>query len=157
MLLEGRTAIEALHRVGVMAAVLGAVFLTFVPAQASPANLNTPTCADLVLKDSDNAKGFEPPVGQVIHICLKGNPTTGYLWAVSGVDGASVRQVGKIQYRPDKKPAKVVGSGGVFTATFKTVDVGWTTVTFEYRRPWEKDTAPARTFVVYLRGMTPRD
>jgi inhibitor of cysteine peptidase len=102
------------------------------------------------LTASDNGKTITAQVGQQITVTLKGNPTTGYLWSVAGVSSNTVGQVGEVEYKRDEVGKGVVGSGGVFVATFKAVKPGPTTVRMEYRRPWEKDTPPAETFAVML-------
>jgi len=100
----------------------------------------------LLLSTADNGKTVAVKVGQPVAITLKGNPTTGYLWSVAGLSSNTVEQVGEVEYRRDEAGKHLVGSGGVFVATFKAAKPGQTTVRMEYRRPWEKDVAPIETF-----------
>jgi inhibitor of cysteine peptidase len=44
----------------------------------------------------------------------------------------------------------MAGSGGVHNWNFRAVDKGTATVGLAYRRPWEKDAAPAQTFTLTL-------
>ena len=77
---------------------------------------------------------------------LPGNPTTGYSWEVSGGVGGVAGLEGKGGYQPDPDPQGKVGSGGMFTAAFKVLAKGRTTLKFVYRRPWEKSFEPSRKF-----------
>lgn len=97
---------------------------------------------------SSNGKSVAAKVGDAIVVKLKGNATTGHLWAVSSVDGKSVTAVGEVKYTPTAAAQGVVGSGGVFVATFKAVAPGKTILTLGYARPWEKDGPPLETFRV---------
>jgi inhibitor of cysteine peptidase len=102
------------------------------------------------LTREDSGKTVAVNVGQSITITLKGNPTTGYLWSVAGLSSNTVEQVGEVEYRQDETGKHLVGSGGVFVATFKAVKPGPTTVRMEYRRPWEKDVPPVERFAITL-------
>ena len=82
-------------------------------------------------------------VGDGVKLSLPENPTTGYRWEflakaepvcvivsdayVSGAEGG-------------------IGSGGSHIWVFRAVDRGTGDVSLVYRRPWEKDVAPAQTF-----------
>jgi len=102
--------------------------------------------AAITLTKADNGKTVNATVGQTIVVKLKGNVTTGYSWAVTKAGGPAVQQVGKIAYTTDAAPKGMVGVGGMFTATFKAVQVGTATIELQYRRPWEKDKPAAETF-----------
>ncbi len=80
--------------------------------------------------------------GTQFAIELRGNPTTGYTWSLSAPPGDPVSLVDS-----DFTPAgsDKVGGGGVQRFTFDAKATGSTTLTFDYRRPWEKDVAPAQT------------
>lgn len=100
---------------------------------------------DLVLKKDSDGKTVEASVGRAIRVELSGNPTTGYSWIVSKIEGESLKQVGQVEYASS---ADRLGAGGVFAAAFKPVKPGRTTISMEYRRPWEKNVKPAETFKV---------
>ena len=105
-----------------------------------------PPPAPLELTLGDSAKVQRVAVGQKIHVRLAGNITTGYSWAVLRTDGKAVRQEGKVVYKPAPAKPMVVGSGGVFHATFEAVKLGRSHVWMGYRRPWEKGKEPIRKF-----------
>jgi predicted secreted protein len=108
--------------------------------------------ADVLVSASDAGKTRQVSRTDIIVIDLEGNPTTGYAWVLESIDGQAVRQVGSIKYIPPKDepddPEPRPGRGGTFHATFEAVKVGKATVTLAYRRPWEKDAKPAKTFTV---------
>jgi inhibitor of cysteine peptidase len=95
---------------------------------------------------------IETVVGQEFTISLPSNPTTGYSWALAGSLPDGLLLVGS-QYKPSQPDPNVVGSGGVEEWTFKATKAGTATLTFEYRRPWEKELPPAqrKVFVVKAR------
>ncbi|MCX7047938.1 MAG: protease inhibitor I42 family protein [Candidatus Sumerlaeota bacterium] len=89
-------------------------------------------------------------VGQQLRVRLKGNPTTGYSWSDPKIEGAAVESAGKPEYVTDnaKRPdaQRLVGAGGEFVFTFSAKKEGTSKITLEYRRPWEKETPPIKTF-----------
>jgi inhibitor of cysteine peptidase len=102
----------------------------------------------LSLTDADNEKTVTVTKGQSLLVKLSANPTTGYKWSVSSTD----RTFGYPAY--DRYLAASsngpVGSGGIQRFTWKTNSplnmVGSHTVKLEYKRPWEMNIAPAKTF-----------
>jgi inhibitor of cysteine peptidase len=102
------------------------------------------------LTDADNGKTIKVAVGKSLTIALEGNPTTGYQWQTGKIDGASVREEGKPEYAAKKHPAGMVGVGGTFVFRFKAVKPGKSAIKLVYLRPWEKDTPPAKSFVVKI-------
>src|ERR1700722_20382128 len=87
-------------------------------------------------------------VGDGVKVTLAENPTTGYKWEFLAkpepvcviVNDAYVANTA----------IGTVGSGGVHNWEFRAVDKGTATVSLAYRRPWEKDVAPAQTFTLTL-------
>lgn len=104
----------------------------------------------LAVTSVDNGKSVAVKTGQAVVVSLRGNPTTGYSWALAGIDGKSVALDGKIEYQEDPHLDARVGVPGMFEARFKTLEPGSSTVRLEYRRPWEKNQKPAKTFQVTL-------
>jgi predicted secreted protein len=125
------------------------------PPVASPAKPIVLTADDSAapraLTADDNGKTIPLTTDtKTITITLAGNPTTGYSWTLAKIDGKSLDAVGDVAYKPDAAPRGMVGSGGVFVATFDVIAPGKTTITLEYKRPWEKDTPAAKTFTVTI-------
>jgi inhibitor of cysteine peptidase len=86
--------------------------------------------------------------GEVLAIKLESNPSTGYSWAVLKVTGHALREEGKASYEPMAEATPVPGSGGTQTFRFTAVTTGAAKVELAYRRPWEKNVKPAKTFTV---------
>ncbi|MBN2131081.1 MAG: protease inhibitor I42 family protein [Sedimentisphaerales bacterium] len=96
---------------------------------------------------------IEVTVGQNFVISLQSNPTTGYSWELTSPLPTWLVLVGS-EYIPAPTDPPMVGSGGVEEWTFRANAAGTATITFEYRRPWEKDQSPAerKTFVIVARA-----
>jgi inhibitor of cysteine peptidase len=90
--------------------------------------------------------------GQTFTLTLRSNPTTGYIWQLGKPPEDGVIQFIDNQYRGDK--SGLVGAGGREIWTFKAVGTGETTIDLKYVRPWEKNTAPAKSalFKVVVSG-----
>ena len=84
--------------------------------------------------------------GDALVVRLPGNATTGYRWAVTRTP-PSLHLVRATYVAPR---TDVVGSGGTYVFRFTTAR-GAGTLSLGYRRPWEKQTAPLRTFHVTVR------
>jgi len=104
----------------------------------------------VALGAEDDGSEVELAAGQVLEVTLESNPTTGYGWEVSEVDGAVLAQVGEAEFQEAPREGEpVVGAGGVQTFRF-TASPGETTLTLVYRRAWEKDVDPLETFTVQV-------
>jgi len=99
------------------------------------------------LDEQDNGQSVDVASGDKITIRLEGNPTTGYSWEVSAIDPAMVELVGEPDYKTD---SKALGSGGVYTFTFKAAAAGTTSLKLIYHRSWEEDVDPVKVFEVTL-------
>jgi len=122
-------------------------------ALAAPASPQTATSAaaanPVVISENDNGKTITVTEGSDVTIQLAGNITTGHSWSVTSASGKSAKQDGAVTYKSDQSTK--LGHGGVFTAKFTTATAGSTTVKMEYKQPWNKNTAPAKTFSVTIR------
>ena len=85
-------------------------------------------------------KSFE---SDSITIELKGNPSTGYTWEAVLSDENIVEVSKDVKYLGAKG---MVGAPSMFYFTVRSVSVGNTVLTFEYKRPWEEK-APLETKV----------
>lgn len=88
-------------------------------------------------------------VGAVLEVRLEANHTTGYSWIAAPVANAVLMRQGAARYEEHASGGKA-GVGGVEIWRFKAVKAGRQGLQFDYRRPWEKNTPPARivTFAV---------
>jgi len=100
----------------------------------------------LVIDQNDNGQTFVVPQGQSVRVELPANKTTGYRWTVASTD----RSFGYPATDTYKTTSSGVGGGGIQKLTWKTnapfPTVGTHKVVLEYRRPWDENVKPAKTF-----------
>jgi copper homeostasis protein (lipoprotein) len=83
-------------------------------------------------------------VGGVLEVRLEANHTNGYNWVQTPAANPVLTRVGAAAY--EAKPAGgKTGVGGVEIWKFKAIKAGKQSLQFEYRRPWEKSAAAAKT------------
>jgi predicted secreted protein len=116
-------------------------------AQSAP-TIEAVAPADVALTNSDDGKTIGLKAGQILAVRLDSNPTTGYSWQASQVDGAVLKQQGDPQFiRPADAPP---GAGGAQVFRFTATGMGTTTLTLAYKRSFEPEAAPAQTFTVQV-------
>ena len=69
-------------------------------------------------------------------------------WQVAQVDKAILSQQGKATFDPP--PDNIPGAEGHAEFRFLAVTTGTSSLQMAYTRPWEKNTAPARTFTLQV-------
>lgn len=99
----------------------------------------------ITLGEADAGRTVELSHGDTLVVALAGNITTGYNWEALPQDPALVQQVGEPQVTPD---STAVGAGGKIALTFRAVKSGRAGLTLVYRRAWEKDVPPLKTFSI---------
>ncbi|NYT16274.1 MAG: protease inhibitor I42 family protein [Methanomassiliicoccales archaeon] len=80
-------------------------------------------------------------VGELFHISLDSNPSTGYSWAANFEENEVMLE--KRTYRTE---SSLIGGGGKETFTFRSLTKGETTITMKYKRPWEENEIDIRLF-----------
>jgi len=89
-------------------------------------------------------------VGQVMELVLSENRTTGFRWDLK-TKAEPVCELVKSTFDPPKGHP---GNAGIHRWQFQAVHSGSANIELEYRRPWEKDAAPAK---IYKLGVRVRD
>lgn len=84
------------------------------------------------------------PVGQVMELRLKENPTTGFRWSFAADGTPSCTVVGDV-FVPRGNPP---GAGGEHTWQIKGVRSGVCDLRLVYRRPFEPSTEMAKSFTL---------
>jgi inhibitor of cysteine peptidase len=102
---------------------------------------------EVKLDAGDNGSQVELKSDQTLVISLEGNPTTGYTWEVAELDEGVLKQVGETEFEAE---SDAVGSGGVQTLRFETVNSGQTDLELVYHRSWEEDEQPVDTFSIQV-------
>jgi inhibitor of cysteine peptidase len=86
--------------------------------------------------------------GDSVKLSLAENPTTGYKWEfLAKPEPECVIVSDAYVANPAMNP---IGGGGAHDWEFRAEKKGTGTVKLGYRRPWEKDAAPAKTFTLIL-------
>jgi len=107
------------------------------PAAANPTRISA----------QDAGKTIELKTGDILIVSLEGNMTTGYSWVPAPQDPVLLKQVGDVQVTPS---SDLIGAPGLLATQFQAVATGQTTLRLEYKRPWEENVLPEKTFEVTL-------
>ena len=100
----------------------------------------------VTVTDIDNGKDIDLPSNETLIVKLGSNPSTGYNWAVLG-DPAPL-QLQKTSYRKNPKSSQAVGVPGVQIFQFSASSAGIANLSLGYRRSWEYNVPPAKSFSV---------
>jgi inhibitor of cysteine peptidase len=100
------------------------------------------------LTEADNGQPATLYVGGKIVIELPANPTTGYTWEVGEMDTNILKQTGGTEY--NSSSSTPLGQGGTQTLRFQAIAPGRTTLKLIYRRPFEINTPPVRTYTIQV-------
>jgi inhibitor of cysteine peptidase len=85
--------------------------------------------------------------GQELIVRLASNPTTGYRWTLGEASTRALAMGAAPAYKQDAAAKGLSGAGGVETWRFLAIAPGRGRLELEYRRPWERDAAPAQNVV----------
>ena len=114
--------------------------------------LSLPACSSAAPKEfsadiTSSGKDITMTAGDTLTITLESNITTGYSWN----ENANIGDVTVIQQTDHKYQPPVVtipGAGGNEIWNLKALKVGSSTISMEYRRPFEPNAAPSNTFTL---------
>jgi inhibitor of cysteine peptidase len=126
------------------------------PTVVASATATSEYPAKVELDDSDNGTTVRLARGGELTIALESNPSTGFSWYVGELAGPELEAVGEPTYVPPESTTPVVGAPGTQVFTFRTTDIGMppagesaiVQVALEYKRGFEPDVAPEKTFQV---------
>jgi inhibitor of cysteine peptidase len=96
---------------------------------------------------ADAGSTLQLHAGDTLLVTLEGNPSTGYAWEIAPGDTGVLKPAGEPQFLPE---STALGSAGRVTLRFEAVAAGRTALSLVYRRPFEKDAPPLKTFEVTL-------
>ncbi len=109
-------------------------------------------CSSAVPKElsvdiASSGKEITMTAGSTLTVTLESNITTGYSWNENAnIGDKAVMQQTDHKYQSPATPA--LGAGGKEVWTFKALKVGKSTISMEYRRPFEPNVALAKTFTL---------
>ncbi|QDU32129.1 Chagasin family peptidase inhibitor I42 [Poriferisphaera corsica] len=102
-----------------------------------------------VVSGEDNGALVYIKTGESLHVRLRADPTTGFLWTLSQDRREILAPVGRPLFEPDEdEEGKAVGTGGIRTWIFLANKTGLVNLKFIYHRPYEKDEEPMKVFRV---------
>jgi predicted secreted protein len=100
------------------------------------------------VNDSDNGSQVTLRQGQILAVTLESNPSTGYSWDRIEKENSILEKFGDTLYFPSEDDDGIVGAGGWEILYFKSINIGQETLELVYRRSWETDVEPAKTFSI---------
>lgn len=101
----------------------------------------------LMVTEKDNGNRFELNKGDVLIVKLECNPGTGYSWYIAKNDGNVMEPQGEPVYEtPERK--MLMGGMEYVSFRFKALMSGTNVLELHYKRGWEKEKAPLKTFVI---------
>lgn len=114
--------------------------------------MNTRSLLVALLTTINLGAGIDKPTKIVTHNCsveqgktfsiqLPANRTTGYQQQITSIDSHYL-ELQEQKYEQSDKQKKLMGAPGFEHFTFKAINAGKTVVLIDYKRPWEKDSAP---------------
>jgi inhibitor of cysteine peptidase len=120
--------------------------ITAEALQTAPSAWSKVSSATVTVTGQDNGQDVDLTTGGILIVKLKSNPSTGYSWTVSG-DPSPLR-LEKTTYVKNSQSSKAVGAPGMQVLRFGVSSSGMATLTVVYRRSWEYNVPPAKTFRV---------
>jgi inhibitor of cysteine peptidase len=101
--------------------------------------------------ESDNGRTVKLAAGESLEISLAENPTTGYRWQLTaGATEEAGTPCSFVKDSFESGRAELPGQGGIHRWQFQAVEPGVCKIELEYRRSWEKDKPPERTFRLHV-------
>ena len=105
-------------------------------------------------KEAHISRQLEVKTGEVFTVALDSNASTGFSWTEQAkiADGNILKQTGHENIAPQANDATkpIAGMSGIEEWWFTAGQVGVTTATMSYSRPWEGGEKDVRTFVLTL-------
>ena len=134
-----------LYRAGVLLLAIG-LGLGSAATQPAKAGTNAKAAPATTLTEQDNGRDIDLNSGEMLIVRLPSNPSTGYNWTVAGEPAPLELQKSTFQKRSSN--SKVVGASGTSVFRFTANSSGISNLTLVYRRSWEYNTPPMKTFSV---------
>jgi inhibitor of cysteine peptidase len=117
-----------------------------VPAQQDSGAKAKASASDVTLTERDNGADSDLTIGSALIVKLPANPSTGYNWTVVGEP--SPLKLQKSSFHKSATRGNSVGASGTSVFHFTASSAGMATLTLVYRRSWEYNIAPIKTFTV---------
>ena len=103
---------------------------------------------DIVVTERDSGSAITLGRGQALEVRLEGIPGTGYSWYPAQYDTAVLSPAG--EHTEGRTDPRVIGGPVTKAFRFEARGTGRTSLEFHYKRIWETDSPPLRTFPIVV-------
>jgi len=103
---------------------------------------------DIVITERDSGTAIILERGRAIEVRLEGIPGTGYSWYPAQFDPSVLSPAG--ESTEGQTGHRVIGGPATKIFRFEARAAGRTSLEFHYKRIWEKDRPPLRTFTIVV-------
>ena len=125
------------------------IFVSLMTALLLGAACSSAATKELSVDITSSGKEVSLGAGGTLTVTLDSNATTGYSWNENAnITDKAVMQQASHRYQSPATP--IPGAGGKEIWTFKALKAGKSVVSMEYRRPFEPNALPAKTFSMTL-------
>jgi inhibitor of cysteine peptidase len=105
---------------------------------------------NVTVTEKDNGSQFELNKGDLLTLRLESNPSTGYSWQIAGNDEKLMELMGKpTSEAPERR--LIVGGIEYRIFRFKALTGGTDILELQYKRIWEKEKEPLKTFRITVK------
>jgi inhibitor of cysteine peptidase len=105
---------------------------------------------NITVTEKDNGSQFELNKGDLLALRLESNPSTGYSWQIAENEGKVMELMGEPTYEtPERK--LIVGGIEYRIFRFKALTGGTNVLELQYKRIWEKEKEPLKTFRITVK------
>jgi inhibitor of cysteine peptidase len=118
------------------------------PATTTASDKKHGAVPQMIVESKDNGRQITLKPGAFLLVRLEANPSTGYSWTVIG-DPAPLSFVSSKNETAQQNQQRP-GAPGMQVLRFKASSAGTVDLKIGYRRPWEKEVAPAKTFQIHV-------
>jgi len=132
-----------LRTIAVFSLIMALALLLPIWAQSTSAQ--PPVPLELALSERDHGRQVSLDGNHLLVLNLTSNPSTGYGWEVANMNRNVLRPLGEAEFKPEQER---LGAPVTQVLRFEAVAKGQTNIDLVYRRPWEKQAAPLKTFSV---------
>ncbi len=105
---------------------------------------------DYSIDFSDNGSTTKISTGDTLTVELEANPSTGYLWIFGAPFDPNLLVMTSESYTKPEGSKGMVGVPVKRVMTFKAIAPGSTGLKLDYRRPWERNEKPVKSFELLI-------
>ena len=103
----------------------------------------------ITVSEKDNKPEISLPKGGILVVLLDVSPGTGFSWHITHCDRDRLKPLGAPPFEASEEAKPGLSEQQVFR--FKALTAGPSVLKLAYRRVWEKDASPAKTFKIKVK------